>query len=290
MHKKESFSSGDGEMRTPSKSSWYVAGEILGKAVRKLVCAAILLAILAFIGKHGYAFAYELYHAKDLPCTSIFTPKPILYTEDNLPDHPALNVVQDNPDYDEQHFMRIYDVTPDVDGNEPEKPEYVSEHYFDPEPGHTYEVQIYCRNGADPQYNTNGYGCADAVYVQVNIPHKFTRKTWARKIGSDYVVYDFITVDIAADNIYPVAASDWVEFYSPDDLRFDYVEGSAVYYDYDYPDGRAVNSKWLFEPGGALVNISMYGGREYAWMVKFRFEVSKTKWYPWDALIYDFQN
>lgn len=276
------------KVRMKSEPTWQEASLELWACTQKLAFLVIMLLGVVWAAKHGYRLARDHYHAKDLPSMDVFAADKIWYTEDNLPDHPALNVVEDNPDYDETDFMRIYDVTPDADGVEPVAPEPVNEARFHPEPGHTYEVEIYCRNGADPKYNMDGYGCAEGVYVQVRLPHKFTGTTWTRKVGSSYLAYDFIGVDIAAENIFPVSANEYVEFWSPDDLRFDYVEGSALYYDADYPDGREINPDWLFAPGGALVNVFMCGGREYAWVVRFRFTVSATTWYPWDALIYNF--
>lgn len=289
MKRREQFSVPQNDkVRMHNEPTWPGALITLRKNASKIGLTLLVLISLVAATKSGYKLARHQYHAKDLPSVDIFTPDHIWYTEDNLPDHPALNVVEDNPDYDETDFMRIYDVTPDANGIEPEVPEPVDETFFQPKPGHTYEMEIYCRNGADPKYNMDGYGCAEGVYVQVGLPHKFTETTRARMIGDSYLACDFITVDIAAENIYPVVASEHVEIWSADDLKFDYVEGSALYYDRDYPDGRKINPSWLFAPGGALVNAYMCGGREYAWVVKFRFTVSTTTWYPWDALIYDF--
>lgn len=249
------------------------------------------LAIVAFVlfAPIGYRACYKLYHANDLPKESLFEPTPIWYTEDNLPDHPAINVIEDNPDYDEYQFLKVYDVTPDENGHEPEEPECMSIYGFTPEINHEYEVQIYCRNGADPIYNTDLYGAAENVRMQVYLPHKYAHLTRARKFGDYYVIADWITVDIAADNIFPVAAHNAIRITSTEDMRFNYVDGSAICYDHEHPDGWEVNPEWLFSPGGALIDTYLLGGREYACRVEFRFQVLATTWYPWDALIYDFQ-
>lgn len=253
----------------------------------------LVLGILCFIAGAaitGYRTVKARYHAQDLPSSNIFTPEQVWYTEDHLADHPVINAVADNPEYDEMDFMQIYDVTPDENGVEPEVPEHMNDLGFSPKPGHIYQVEIYCRNGADPKYNMDGYGMAENVRCQVYLPHKFTSKTRARQFyEGSYVVYDAIRADIAADNIYPLAASTAIEIYSSNDLRLEYVAGSAAYYGSDYPDGQEFDGKWLFAPGGTLLDAALPGGREYACLIKFRFEVFETNWYPWDAVIYDFR-
>lgn len=205
----------------------------------------------------------------------------VSYTESNPPNLPVLNSISDNPDTSELRFIQIVDTGL-------RSPNFLSTHL---DPDREYEVRIYCRNDANPDYNESGQSVATNVRLAIDLPSKYTAST-KNRLENGYISFcDRIGAVIAyndGQNDAPQLVSAYAEIFSDETLKLEYVPGSAK-----ITSAGAVNnaqlSKQLFKPQGIMLGYDaldgkLPGGRDYACIITFRFRTSASTWNIFDAL------
>lgn len=203
------------------------------------------------------------------------------YTLSTPPKLPVLNSITNNPDFNEIAFIEVKDVNS-------KESDYLG---VSLEPGHEYEVTIYCCNDMVVDDIGEDQGIATNVRIAVDLPKKYTSQTPSRSVGGYFLLYDHIGATIAYNdgvNDAPQVVSACSEVFSDKTLKIKYVPGSAKI----LSAGKVNESKLsdhLFRPQGIPIGYDaldgqLPGGREYACIVTFRFRTSPANWSVLDEI------